>query len=429
MTVHTVPRTSAETALIAQLAARVSANPAQGEARRAFEKAGLPHRRVEAWHYTDLRARLREALPLAAVPDAAAIARAKERLRAPMFGDRLVVLDGVYQPALSTLASTHSGLGVAPLVAGDAGLLSPAAQADAMVALNIAMGQGGLRIDIAPGAKLDAPIEIVHLHSGRADAATHARIDIALGAGAQASFVAWRGVLGSAPVQINDVLRLTLADGAQCDFVTSIDERVGHDALAVLTLDMELGARARLNDVALVKGGETLRRQIFASLKGEHTKLNLGGVALLRGTQHADTTLVVEHAAAHCDSREFFRHIVDGEATGVFQGKIVVRPGAQKTDGVMRSNALLLSEAAAMMNKPELEIFADDVVCGHGATCGELDENQLFYLMARGLPRAEAEGLLLQAFAGEVIEAVDNETLREAMIASIEQWLGARGRT
>ena len=426
MTVHTVPRTSAETALIAQLAARVSANPAQGEARRAFEKAGLPHRRVEAWHYTDLRARLREALPLAAVPDAAAIARAKERLRAPMFGHRLVVLDGVYQPALSAVASLGARLAVATFAAAP---LSPAAQADAMVALNIAMGQGGLRIDIAPGAKLDAPIEIVHLHSGRAEAATHARIDIALDAGAQASFVAWRGVLGSAPVQINDVLRLTLADGAQCDFVTSIDERVGHDALAVLTLDVELGARARLNDVALVKGGETLRRQIFASLKGEHTKLNLGGVALLRGTQHADTTLVVEHAAAHCDSREFFRHIVDGEATGVFQGKIVVRPGAQKTDGVMRSNALLLSEAAAMMNKPELEIFADDVVCGHGATCGELDENQLFYLMARGLPRAEAEGLLLQAFAGEVIEAVGNETLREAMIASIEQWLGARGRT
>ena len=426
MTVHTVPRTSAETALIAQLAARVSANLAQGEARRAFEKAGLPHRRVEAWHYTDLRARLREALPLAAVPDAAAIARAKERLRAPMFGHRLVVLDGVYQPALSAVASLGARLAVATFATAP---LSPAAQADAMVALNIAMGQGGLRIDIAPGAKLDAPIEIVHLHSGRADAATHARIDIALGAGAQASFVAWRGVLGSAPVQINDVLRLTLADGAQCDFVTSIDERVGHDALAVLTLDVELGARARLNDVALVKGGETLRRQIFANLKGEHTKLNLGGVALLRGTQHADTTLVVEHAAAHCDSREFFRHIVDGEATGVFQGKIVVRPGAQKTDGVMRSNALLLSEAAAMMNKPELEIFADDVVCGHGATCGDLDETQLFYLMARGLPRAEAEGLLLQAFAGEVIEAVGNETLREAMIASIEQWLGARGRT
>ena len=426
MTVHTVPRTSAETALIAQLAARVSANLAQGEARRAFEKAGLPHRRVEAWHYTDLRARLREALPLAAVPDAAAIARAKERLRAPMFGDRLVVLDGVYQPALSAVASLGARHAVATFATAP---LSPAAQADAMVALNVAMGEGGLCIDIAPGANLGEPIEIVHLHSGRAEAATHARIDIALGAGAQASFVAWRGVLGSAPVQINDVLRLTLADGAQCDFVTSIDERVGHDALAVLTLDVELGARARLNDVALVKGGETLRRQIFASLKGEHTKLHLGGVALLRGTQHADTTLVVEHAAAHCDSREFFRHIVDGEATGVFQGKIVVRPGAQKTDGVMRSNALLLSEAAAMMNKPELEIFADDVVCGHGATCGDLDETQLFYLMARGLPRAEAEGLLLQAFAGEVIEAVDNETLRDAMIASIEQWLGARGRT
>ena len=110
----------------------------------------------------------------------------------------------------------------------------------------------------------------------------------------------------------------------------------------------------------------------------------------------------------------------------MFQGKIIVRPGAQKTDGGMRSNTLLLSEEAAMMNKPELEIFADDVVCGHGATCGELDQNQLFYLMARGLPRKEAEGLLLQAFATEALDAVENEKLREALADGVAHWLGTR---
>ena len=130
---------------------------------------------------------------------------------------------------------------------------------------------------------------------------------------------------------------------------------------------------------------------------------------MLKAKQHADTTLLVDHAVPHCESRELFKTVIDGTATGVFQGKIIVRPHAQKTDGRMMSRAVLLSEGGTMNNKPELEIFADDVQCGHGATCGELDENLLFYLMARGLPRPEAETLLLQAFLGEAIEVVEHE--------------------
>ena len=159
---------------------------------------------------------------------------------------------------------------------------------------------------------------------------------------------------------------------------------------------------------------------------GGHASLDLRGLCLLRGEAHADNTLVVDHAAAHCESREFFRHIVEDRATGVFQGKIIVRPGAQKTDGVMRSNALLLSPEAEMMNKPELEIFADDVVCGHGATVGELDEDQLFYLMARGLPRLDAEALLLEAFASETFDHVAEGPLRDALAAQVAGWLAAR---
>jgi Fe-S cluster assembly protein SufD len=128
----------------------------------------------------------------------------------------------------------------------------------------------------------------------------------------------------------------------------------------------------------------------------------------------------------HGTSRELFKTVADDEATGVFQGKIIVRPHAQKTDGRMMSAALLLSEGAAMNNKPELEIFADDVQCGHGATSGALDEDLLFYLMARGLPKAEAESLLVQAFLGEAIEAVEHEGVREALVRVIEGWLQAR---
>ena len=134
-------------------------------------------------------------------------------------------------------------------------------------------------------------------------------------------------------------------------------------------------------------GAAASRHQVFLTFAGEHSKAHVNGATMLKGSQHADTTLVVDHAVPHCESRELFKTVIDGEATGVFQGKIIVRPHAQKTDGRMMSAALLLSEGGAMNNKPELEIFADDVQCAHGATCGELDEDLLFYLMARGLPQ------------------------------------------
>jgi Fe-S cluster assembly protein SufD len=147
---------------------------------------------------------------------------------------------------------------------------------------------------------------------------------------------------------------------------------------------------------------------------------------MLKGGQHADSTLVVEHAAPHCESRELFKTVIDGEATGVFQGKIIVPHHAQKTDGRMMSAALLLSDGGTMNNKPELEIFADDVQCAHGATCGQLDEDLLFYLMARGLPKKEAESLMVQAFLGESIEFVDNQDVHDALVDVLEGWLNAR---
>jgi Fe-S cluster assembly protein SufD len=137
--------------------------------------------------------------------------------------------------------------------------------------------------------------------------------------------------------------------------------------------------------------------------------------------------MVVDHAVVGCESRELFKHVLDDESRAVFQGKIIVRPGAQKTDGKMASHALLLSENAEADNKPELEIFADDVQCGHGATAGALDEDLLFYLRARGIPPKEAEALLIQSFVGEAIEMVDHEGVREALLAQTAAWLQARG--
>jgi Fe-S cluster assembly protein SufD len=158
--------------------------------------------------------------------------------------------------------------------------------------------------------------------------------------------------------------------------------------------------------------------------EGAHAAIN--GVNLLNGTQHGDTTLVVDHAVPHCSSREVFRAVLDDRARSVFQGRIIVRPDAQKTDGKMETRALLLSDDAEVDNKPELEIFADDVTCGHGATAGALDDTLLFYLRARGLPEKEAQALLIQAFVGEAIETIADKGLREVATNAAVRWLQAR---
>ncbi|MGL5737110.1 MAG: SufB/SufD family protein, partial [Beijerinckiaceae bacterium] len=159
---------------------------------------------------------------------------------------------------------------------------------------------------------------------------------------------------------------------------------------------------------------------------GEGAQLDIGGATLLRGSQHHDVTLVVDHIAPHGESRELYRTVLDDSATGVFQGRINVAKDAQKTDGRMASNALMLSDNATMNNKPELEIFADDVQCAHGATCGALDDELLFYLMARGIPRREAEALMVESFAGAALEAIAHEGLREALMARVTHWLQQR---
>jgi len=160
--------------------------------------------------------------------------------------------------------------------------------------------------------------------------------------------------------------------------------------------------------------------------EGEGTIAGIRGACLLKGRQHVDTTLVAEHIAPACTSREMFKSAIDEEGRSVFQGKIIVRPNAQKTDARMATHALLLSETAEADNKPELEIFADDVQCGHGATAGDLDENLLFYLRARGIPEQQAQALLIQAFVGEAVEGIEHAGLRDTLMAEVAAWLGAR---
>jgi Fe-S cluster assembly protein SufD len=406
----------------------------RSEAFTRFEKAGLPHRRVEAYRYTDLRALLRQ-MPPAPAPvgfDVALAASVSPASLAPVERRRLVFVNGRLHEALSDGA--EAGVTLHPFatvlahgfVVGERLGISPLANEDPIVGLNTAFMTDGAVIRVGVGKKIATPIELVHAAAGPA-AASHLRHVIEVEAGAEVTFLeTFQGPAGSA-YHTNAMTELRLADGAKVTWVKLQTEAFAASHFS--TLVVSLGEKAALDHFALGAGASVARSQLFVTYAGEHATLSTRGATLLDGRRHADTTLVVDHAVPHGTSREQYKAVVDGDGRSVFQGKIIVRQHAQKTDGKMSSNAILLSEAAEAMNKPELEIFADDVVCGHGATTGEIDERLKFYLMSRGIPAPEAEKLLIVAFLGEAIDAIENEALREAVASHVDLWLDRRAGT
>jgi Fe-S cluster assembly protein SufD len=408
---------------------------ARQQAFDAYERTGLPNRRIEDWKYTDLRVLMREVLPLAAVPDAAALARAGAALKLHAIEGvrRLVLVDGVFAPKLSDIAGLEKGLAVRTLrevlEADDAALqvqLFAAGSSDSMVVLNSAMMTDGLVIEVADGAVLKQPLHIVHIASGGAPSAMFTRSRIKVGNAAGATLVeSYIAADGAKTYQAHDSLIVSIGDGARLDHVRLIED--GREAFNISSSSVILGKNAHFNTFGMTSGALVSRYQAVIEVAGEGSKVETNGVNLLNGRQHADTTLFLDHAVPNGTSREIFRAVVDDRGHSVFQGRIIVRPKAQKTDAKMMTRALLLSDEAEADNKPELEIFADDVTCGHGATTGALDESLLFYLRARGLSEAEAQALLIQAFVGEAIESIVSDDLRELAISAAQRWLAARG--
>ncbi len=440
MSVVTPLKTAAEQALSAQFAAAKAELPGALPVRKlredafaGFEVRGLPHRRLETWRYTDLRGLLREARPLAETATVSAAVRARVAAL-PADGVRLVLVDGVFVPELSTLEGLPDGLAVHSLadalVSGRddlARILSGpgVASTDAGLMLNTALMRDGVFVEIEAATELAQPLTILSLASGEEERAIFHRSVVLAGAGAKATIVEISESVGNAASQINGAIVFETGDESDVQHVRMIT-RHRPETVQVQSLLATVGGQAKFESFALVCNAGTLRQQHFVRYAGEHTEIGLRGVSLLGGSEHSDVTLVMDHEVPHGTSRELFKSIIGGEGTGVFQGKVIVRQHAQKTDGGMKSNALLLNDGATMFNKPELEIFADDVVCGHGATVAQIDGEQLFYLMARGLPRPQAEALVLQAFAGEAVEFVQDEALREMVMTEIEAWLAAR---
>ena len=433
-------RTKVENALLsrfpqikASLPGDASIRDLRDDAFATFQQSGLPHRRIEAWHYTDLRSLLRDAPELAVVPPSHVIQRAAEHGSAldQVQAMRLVMVNGFYNtnissfglPAGVTVKDMHSALGQSePLVSSHLGAATTTP--DPLIALNTAFMNGGVIVSVAPHTKLELPLELRFITETLDAIAMTPRVLVIVGEGAEVTLLESHQGPDGVSYQTNAVVEIFGASHSHIEHLRL--SAGGNYAVDLSTLAVNLQQEAVFHSLHCITTPGLARHQVFASLQGEGIAFDVDGVALLSGTQHVDTTLAIDHAAPGCTSRELFKTVLDAQSTGVFQGRIMVKQIAQQTDGKMMSQAVLLSDDARMNNKPELEIFADDVVCGHGATCGALDDDLLFYLMARGLPRLEAEALMLAAFVGEAFEKIRHDGMRDVFTEIAATWLKSR---
>jgi Fe-S cluster assembly protein SufD len=428
----TLMRTTAEEAFAEHFALLPADDPMREirqDAFASFVDRGLPHRRIEEWKYTDLRALMRNApAPAApATPADAAGGLARADAFASIDRARIVFVNGHFVPALSEMAGLDGDVEFASLgrflAQGGALLdrsLDPAEHP--VFALNTAFVRDGAVIRIRDGAKLSKPIEIVTVFAGATPGLQTLRHQIAVGAGAEATILQSAVGPDGVAYQTNVVMEAQVADGATLRVVNAQEE--GDAAIHLSLFAPRIGANARFEPFSFVTGSLVARSELRVDFGGEGSRAAIRGATIGRGKQHLDATLLATHSAPHCAGHEYFKAAMSDDAEGVFQGKIIVAPGAQKTDSKMMSRALLLSEGASFFNKPELEIFADDVVCGHGATCGQIDEEMLFFMRSRGIEKEEAERMLILAFLAEVIEEIGDEAIVAALEARTRRALG-----
>jgi len=406
---------------VAELRARAAA---------ALAGQGFPATRVEAWKYTDLRRVLRAGFAAdtgAASPDAASIAGLLDG-----DGPMAVFVDGRLSPSLSRLDGLPDGVRLVPLAdALDAGEStaerlfgeSDALNRPGLGALNTALMQDGALIEIGDGVELGPPVRLLFLTSGGWAGEAHPRTLVSLGANARATLLVDHASLGSATGLTDSVTDIEIGTGARLSLVKL--QREAQGAYHIAQTHVRIGRDAAFDGFALAAGGRVARNEICVRLLGEGADCALNGLTLGRGRQHLDNTTDIDHAVPRGRSVQLYKNIVDDRARSVFLGRVHVAPDAQKTDAKQMNRNLLLAPGAQADTKPELIIHADDVKCGHGATVGDLDRDALFYLQSRGIAADEARAMLIEGFAGEMLETVADEGLRARAAGILDGWLAA----
>ena len=397
----------------------------------AIQERGLPHRRVEEWKYTDLRTLLKD-VPGPAEPGDVDLARAMLEASDPLAdlaGSRIVFVNGHFVPSLSDMAAIADQVEFASLgrfIADGGAILdrfdAPDPAESPILSLNGAFLRDGAVINIRADSDITKPIHLAHLFVGDQAGMQTLRNLVTVESGARATvFETYQGP-DNVPYHTNSVSQVSIGRGAEVRWIKLVEEGANatHLGLAIPRVD----GNAVFDPFTYTAGPRLARNEMQLTFAEPDSSAGIRGATLVREGGHADFTLLVDHAVPDCNSREYFKSVIDDESRAVFQGKIIVRQDAQRTDGQMMSQALLLDEGGEFDNKPELEIFADDVVCAHGATCGQIDEDMLFFLRSRGIGEKEAEQLLVQAFLAEAIEEIGDENIENVLEERTRIWLG-----
>lgn len=407
------------------------------DAFRCFGRLGFPTSRLEAWRFTNIA-------PVAEIPfqtprepgeiDGTVI----DPWRLPASGGpEAVFVNGRFSPALSDLSGLPPGVRVRSLAAaaGDeaVGRGGCAAQVGrlarfenhAFTALNTAFLRDGAVIEVDGGVVFEPPVHLLFVSSSaRAPVLSQPRVLLTAGAGSEIRVAESHVGAGEAPYLSNAVTEVRADDDAVVDHYTVV--RQADAAYHVGALAVRLGRASNFSSHTITAGGAIVRNEAGVVLGGEGGECTLNGLYLANGRQLVDNQTTIDHAVPHCDSHELYKGILDGRSRAVFNGKIVVRLDAQKTDARQSNKALLLSEDAQITTKPQLEIFADDVKCTHGATVGQLDPDALFYLRSRALSAAQARQLLIHAFAADLLGRIKVEAIRRRLDALLLERLPTR---
>lgn len=398
-----------------------------------FAAAGLPTQSDEDWRYTNLTA-LRELAfePTLGRPAPELAGEALDGMAlGDLNGDRLVFVDGHFSPALSQIHDHGEDLTVAPLssLLGEQSSVLQSQlgkhlnlQASPFVALNQAFFSDGVFIGLAANCHLPDPVHLVFVSTARKNGTSvHLRNLLLAERGSQATVIEHYLSLGEAATLTNAVTEIVAGENASLEHLRYQEESAAAFHFGFTRLIQ--AASSRVSAHCISTGARLFRHHYDPCLDGEGAECVLNGLYLVKGRQLADHHMVVEHARAHCDSHEYFNGILADQARGVFHGRILVRPGAQKTDAKQTNKNILLSNEARANTKPQLEIYADDVKCTHGATIGQLDPEAIFYLRARGIPEETARRMLVHSFAGEITDRIQHAPLREEMHQLVWDWL------